>query len=510
MGRRNAVSLDPFWLWLGAAGVVRLIAALTRAHWTYPDAWFQTLEFAQILRGGGHYTYEVELHLRNLTLPTLLAPVLAFAQWVAPEWTRARLFGAQALSGLLSVGLLFAVRAVAEPKRFAHAAYAIAAVVPFWVAQSIEPSSENWAFSFFAWALWFLTRADRMSWAFAGFLVVGSAAIKYPAAALGVGFYLGVLRSMYRARLPWLGIGSAAGLIAFGLADWVFYGLPWESAIAYSEFNLLTRMGLERFGSQSARVYLSFLWDHWTKFLVPVTLAFFPLWKRSFAYAWARQSPWIWALVVYTAAHLLITHKEGRFLIPAEGLLLLAAALGVELIFNWRLWQRRLAWGLIAWTGLSLIWSLRGDWGKPEGQFFEIDAVSAQTWSRVCAVVTPRKMQSFLIPQRAEAVAVISRSGLSWNQKPECVGARDRVLLQLAPGMQTPASYRTLSTHWIETDASVLKRWPDQIVESPRVTAFVKSTRYPSLGAQGRDPLLARLGSTHSNRVCSSWCGGGR
>ncbi|MGK5086164.1 hypothetical protein WDW86_01285 [Bdellovibrionota bacterium FG-2] len=425
MGFMKKVS--PYWLWFAFAVLVRLVAATGNSRWNHPDEWFQTVEFANlILNGVGSFTSEVSLHMRNLSWPTLLGLPLGLARALGSDWVGARFYCVEIFTGLLDLGILWGfwqcLQALAREKDFPQVlkgwlpwAPALVLLPWFGPVDALRPSQEHLS----AIALWLALGALCRGWYFvAGVFCVAVGAFKYPAGTFSLGFFCTMSlrwlfkRDSLRFFLRYL-LGVAAGIFVFGLADWIFYGRPWESLWMYSLFNVFTDLSSRFFGAQSGTIYLDYLTGHWGGALAFVGIPVATLCLPGLWFGLKNLQPWALALIVYLLAHGSVPHKESRFIIPVEFLCVWAGIQGLIVLVSipvmrdmaesiWRnSWFRR----LINFTvGLSLLvngaFFVRGLWGErwiAQETFFEVNRHLREN-PGVCGVVSVRRPISLSLP----------------------------------------------------------------------------------------------------------------
>lgn len=394
--------------WFLLALTLRIIAAWTHASWHQPDEWFQTVEFGNLLANGFMtHSQEVELHLRNLSWPALLALPLWLARWLTPDWIHLRVFLVQLFTGLLDLAMLWGFWQCLSRFRLSRAwqHLALAIWILPWVMlnDSVRPSAEHLA-AVATWVCLGLLARGRLGWA--GFFCVMIAAMKYPAGLVSLGVAVSVLASEKsgrpRARFA---LGLAAGFLAGGAADWVVYGRPWESLWMYLQYNVASGASARAFGSQSVAVYFTFFRYRWFRSLLPLGLALAPAGAVGLARGLRRLEPWALGFAFYLIPHLVIAHKEGRFMAPIDGLWVFAAIPVLAEACSragarTRAWLRRLAVTTAVLNGVFLLGSLWGDTWKMNGTYFD------QSWLRrsfapdACAILTQRMPISVLYPWR--------------------------------------------------------------------------------------------------------------
>jgi len=134
---------------------------------------------------------------------------------------------------------------------------------------------------------------------------------------LVVAIWLG--RADLRARWLPMALGGLAPLLVFGVADWLYWGAPFSSYAAVLRIDLIDGKA-SVYGVEPPTYFFGQLADIWAGAL-PAMAALILLRARASAL-------WIVAALVIIAIHMLIPHKEYRFVLPAFACLALVAAMG--------------------------------------------------------------------------------------------------------------------------------------------------------------------------------------
>jgi hypothetical protein len=146
-------------------------------------------------------------------------------------------------------------------------------------------------------------------------------------------------------------LGAAVALALGGIIDWLTWGKPFSSAIAYVRFNLIEGKA-SAFGTEPMRYYPRTLWTStgWPIVLVAIGLLAAVLRARAL----------VAIVLVFVVAHVLIPHKELRFLVPVLPIALAASAVGVVALLD-RLSKLRFAkawpdvrWGIVGVASLAI------------------------------------------------------------------------------------------------------------------------------------------------------------
>jgi hypothetical protein len=437
------------WLWIFAGiFLARAFAATGYAGWRHPDEWFQTLEFAQLfLTGTATYSQEFGLHLRNTFLPLVLAAPLGLARLIDPGDVALRIWSVQIFMALLSLlgiwGFRETLRALKKDLPLATEAGATLtfALLFFQLRESFVTSNENASQIFWWWSMGLCARG-RWFWGF--FVALAVPAIRYPSGLLCVGPLLLLLPHLKTQWKPALqGIG--AGLVAFGLPDALFYGRPWESAYQYLLYNVFTGLSHQVFGSQTLSTYFEQFTRAWILPEEGIQSALYPVWAALFGVALirttiglAKREAWAWTALVYFAGHALSSHKEPRFMIPLQGLLLFGALLAA---IEWtpRLKPRTLQAARILGLALLLISSASTAWGerwKYNGSYLQVTP-HLRTHPQTCAVLTLRYPNSILFPEELRGAHPSPAFGRmefrTWNQSIEQSFRQSLVWQEIAP-----------------------------------------------------------------------------
>jgi hypothetical protein len=407
---------------------------------------------------------------------------------MAPGDVGARVFAVKATTAMLDLTLLFGwIRMLRDHQDWPVAARygaLLAFVLPsYWVAESVRPSSEHLSAIAFWWVLGFVSLGAIRPWALfgAGIALVLTAAFRYPSALLAVGVLMPLVWSMVKHRngkgLLMLGLGVLSGLVLGGGADWMIYGRPWESFWMYLVFNVFSGLSSETFGSQSAWVYVEYFQRMWGGLYLPVALAAVVFVPLGVLHALKRREPWPWALLLFVGGHLMVSHKEARFMAPVallvhwawlQGFATAAPALISHLPSGARL--KKVAWLTISLSiAASILMLLRALWGETWRATFNYLEL-AEVQGAHCAVVSVRMPTSVFLPwrdakrpvpepafgffpaPRHEASSQAARDGLLiWIQRlPDCRSPGDRFLLQV----QRPEEF------WVRKGCEILPTGP--------------------------------------------------
>lgn len=416
--------------------LTRLIFARSILSYHHPDEWYQTLEFAN--QWANHiqsFTPEVQFHLRNQTLPWIFSLFIKLSHFLNPTENESPLFryflikAFTAILDCLQILCFYKISTdwfpfLKKTKTILGSYLWFLVLFPALANDSIRTSQEHFSAMAFWFGVYFLAQGKRgliLSGLFLAFCAVFRPASGLFTAGAFFGFILWQFTQKTKSPLqPFLltlrlTIGIFLGLAAGGIADWVAYSRPYESFLQYLQYNVLTPIGAELFGVQSATIYLQ-----WFKILLPQGLHFFGfIWAAlvialalGFVYQTVKgrreastslsriparelitSSPTFLVVLLsslfYLLGHLWIGHKEPRFLNP----LFLSASLLFYLPFHT---HRHLKTLLLIPCSLVFIVFLWGDRLRLNDRYFEI-AKWVKEEPHVCAVITQRRPITFLM-----------------------------------------------------------------------------------------------------------------
>lgn len=438
---------------------------MTHSHWFHPDEWCQTFEPANIIAHGfGVHSQEIGLHLRNLTWPVLLAGILKITHLLWPSSIDLRVFGVNALSGILDLLILWGWAQLLKhdliagqfSSKIKNWSFALLLLPWFSIYEAVSPRAEHLSEIAF-WAT--LGCLANGFWLLAGLASVAIAAFRYPSVLLTATIFCFVLIQFRSNFLRFL-VGVLLGAVVFGAADAAIYGRPWESFWMYLQYNLFTGSGTQVFGKKGIGEYLEIFSWNWRTYPILLPLGF-TLLLASLRGIWEgirRIQLWALCLVVYMIGHVLVPHKEGRFMIPVETLLLWAAFLGIGLLAKQktRFLERKvefqkyfpiktlkLAFGISLVANCFLfLHALRADLWKAHGTYRELGSHLAST-PHFCAVLAAGEVSSIMMPftdsrlapspafgalsleKDRKGYSEMRNSGIIWSERaPDCGAAQ--------------------------------------------------------------------------------------
>lgn len=312
-------------LLLALALLVRLAAIVAFPSLHHPDENFQLFEQAhRIAFGYGVVPWEFREGIRSPILPYFLAGVFWLGDRIVggPE---GYLLLARVVLAALS---LIAVAAVYRMGRRTSPTHAVIAglVAATWfelVYFAGRPLTEAVATIFLITALSFAS-LPPVQLGFRRLVAIGFCLalalmlrVHLAPGLLVAAVWLG--RRDLRGRWLPMTLGGLAPLVAFGLADWLYWGTPFSSYAAALRVDLIDSKA-SSFGVSPADFYFGQLAALWAGAL-PVMAALILVRLRASAL-------WIAVALVIIASHMAIPHKEYRFVFPAFACLALVAAMG--------------------------------------------------------------------------------------------------------------------------------------------------------------------------------------
>jgi hypothetical protein len=319
--------LDPLAVSLGVALVIRVSVALSFPNVYAPDEVFQFLEQAhRLVFGQGIVPWEFQVGLRSWLIPLLLAGPMALAHLFVPN----PIFGLMVIRVLLCVASLSIVWCATKwGERFYGRQGALIAGLfsAFWPdlwLMAPHPLEEVLSADVLVPAVYLVeisrhgTNARQVAWA--GLLLGITFSLREqlaPTIAV-VGIFL-CARDVKRwcIAVP----VAAIPVLCVGMLDWLTWGQPFRSFWLNPYLNVVLGVAKQDFGTSPSTFYLFMLVVDW-------------LWALPFmiylAWQGGRRLPVAaTAAVVTLIVHSMIAHKEFRFILPAIGLIVPLAGVGI-------------------------------------------------------------------------------------------------------------------------------------------------------------------------------------
>jgi phosphatidylinositol glycan class B len=332
-------------IWL--AGIAFALVAYFSQGYHHFDEHFQVLEFAWFKLGFTQITdlaWEYEARIRPTIQPSMAVVMYKGLSFFGVTSPFALALSLRILSGLLafiSIHMLFKLYKPTFSERCISRLFLFFSFfLWFMMYNSLRFSSENWAAIFFVFG--FVRYMQFKSTSFLNYLGIGVlfglAFLFRFQTALMFGGLMAWMLIVKREKLTSLlamafGIGSSVGL-GFLIDRW-FYGEWTNTAWNYFAWNILDDRA-SSFGTHPWYDYfLTFFLEGMPPVSLVVILAVLTL------VIFQRKNPLVWIVVPFVLVHMLIGHKELRFMFPLATLVPIILVQGIEF------WNNKLSKGLI-------------------------------------------------------------------------------------------------------------------------------------------------------------------
>lgn len=346
----DAAPIDPIpgkrilWTYASIALVIHLITAWNSTGYHHADEHFQLLEFASYKADPAHtpensLAWEFNSRIRpglQVAFAWIIIKTTEVAGASDPFVVAAILRILSALLTLLALALTYKASIPLLKDRMGHHFFlGCATLLWFMPYLGVRFSSENWGGAFFFIALgWLLVRPKRnLAWISIGSLLGCAFAFRFQTGFLiaGLALWLLIERAAWRERSTYfmlIGFAISSGLSI--LADHWLYGEWTITAWNYARVNVVEDMA-SQFGTSPWYYYFIQVLERAYPIMGTLVIASVLLfwWKY-------RNHPITWASVLFVLAHILVPHKELRFLFPLIFMLPLAfALLAQEIGYTW-------------------------------------------------------------------------------------------------------------------------------------------------------------------------------
>jgi phosphatidylinositol glycan class B len=307
------------------ATVLRAVLAYSDHSVFWPDEIHQSLEQAhRAAFGYGLLSWEFRDGARSWLFPGIIAAIWKLAAGVGIESSLTLVLLARLLMVSASVMAIWFAAKLATQVSGPIAGLAVAVIMatfPPSVVFSYRAMSETASAPLIALGAWFLfRRSNPVAW-LAGLAIALGCLFRYQNLLFAIVFAIGLLlQRRARHAVLFCSAGVAVALVG-GLLDWVTWGRPFHSLIAYVDFNLIIG-GASDFGVEPFWYYARVLWSS----AGPLSLALL----ACFAIGMTAEPILAAAVAVYVVAHCVLPHKELRFLVPSFPLFALVAGIGVQ------------------------------------------------------------------------------------------------------------------------------------------------------------------------------------
>jgi GPI mannosyltransferase 3 len=366
-----------YWSLLVLAGAAALRAWLAWYDHSvfWPDEIHQSLEQAhRAVFGYGFLSWEFRDGARNWLFPGSIAGLWKVASLLGVDSSIALITLARLVLVTSSVAAIWWAAKLASASggaRAALAAIVALAAFPPSVAFAYRAMSETASAPLIVLGAWCLSKNTSRGAMLAGLSIGAACLLRYQNVLFAFIFAAALLlQRQWRQAFALCGLGAVIAMLG-GLLDWVTWGRPFHSLIAYIDFNLVMG-GASTFGVEPFSFYATSMWSSVGP-LLPVLVAFFCI--------GAYFAPVLGAAVLaYVLAHSVLPHKEFRFLVPCLPLFATVVGIGVERVL------RRVPFPRIAGAAASVGVTLAFGFGllhltyADMGQYTGTDRATLSVW----------------------------------------------------------------------------------------------------------------------------------
>jgi len=354
------------WKLILSIGAIPAIVAVLQLGRIHPDEVYQWLEPSFYrAHAYGVLSWEWSQGIRNWAVPIFFGWLLKLCAALGISNPRIYRAVLEVPQYVLHVAMLASVFRYTERRIGGRGAAWVIALVGLSAPVVVfagRTMGESFSAAFLVVALEALDRPPARSTAFLGGVMLGLAVVVRYASGIEVAAAIAYLAIQARWRpLAFALLGGLVVLAGLCALDWLTWGRPAHSMLAYLQFNVLSSGAAARFGAAPAWFYL------------PVLARTVPIWVwAGLAVAIAGQRPPIpmplfcglWSVAALSA----VAHKEERFIYPALVLAALAAAPGLVQAVQLagprhRFWiaLSSLATNAVGFSFPGELWAQRGD-----------------------------------------------------------------------------------------------------------------------------------------------------
>lgn len=329
--QQKSFSVEPsyafwyLWMFLAIGLLLRIVVFLLFPSIYYPDEIFQSQEAAHRLAfGTGVITWEYRLGVRSWVLPTLIAGIMKCTAWLS-SGSSGYIFGVCLFFSLLALTVIWF--SFSWCRQYLGMQYALLAgfTTAIWyelINFGPRTLNELVAGNLLLPAIYLGSlkqhQAPESKWRL---LLIGlllgltvSLRIQFGPAVLLAGLWI-MFRDWKTRALP-VTTGILVVVLIFGFVDFITWSYPFYSYYSYISINLLHHQA-DRWGTEP-----------WCYFFLKLLIHTGPM--AMFAIVGIRRAPILgWICLAVMLPHLLIGHKEYRFIYPVLPLLLTLAAIGL-------------------------------------------------------------------------------------------------------------------------------------------------------------------------------------
>jgi len=338
-------------------GLVTVITAWFSDVFYFPDEHFQVLEFMAHKMGvtpASALPWEFQQRIRPWFQPAVYYAIAQPLRSLGLTDMFTLSFVLRLLTGLFSLGALAAFARALLPtlngddqKRFFIRYLPLFGFLPYLF---VRTASETFSAAFIALALAAMLNDQSVRrMALAGLLCGFAFESRYQAALMGLGLFAWAA-VIPRTRIPALAAFIGGGLVALAigtLCDRWGYGAWVFPPFDYFNVNIVQGVAAKTFGREPVFAYLYLLpATAFFAITLVVMFAMFAMWVRNYRHAVT------WASLPFVLLHVLVAHKEARFLFPLAILATSFPVLGFASLP--RIWSWRNGWAAKTITAMSL------------------------------------------------------------------------------------------------------------------------------------------------------------
>ncbi|MBZ4192660.1 hypothetical protein [Niabella beijingensis] len=338
--------------------ILYIIASFTLVGYYHPDEHFQILEFAQAKMGRldrSGMAWEFHYAMRPSLQPWMVVGLQKVIGYSNPYTTALVLRLATALLSLWAILRFIRVVRPAFKGKWLIAFVLMSFLIWYLPYLNVRFSSETWSGLFFLLGLSYVAGAEKLSRVqalFCGLLLGIAFLCRYQVAIMIIGLLLwSVIIKKERISNILLVIAGCTFIAAIGVVmDYYFYGYWTLSVWNYYNMNIVHDRA-SAFGTTDSFSFLMQVIDAMT---IPVGAVV--LFTLLLIIIYRPRSFIVWIIMPFLVIHLIIPHKEVRFLFPLVNLTAYTIILGAQIIrertknINLRPRQSEVAKGVFAAT----------------------------------------------------------------------------------------------------------------------------------------------------------------
>jgi GPI mannosyltransferase 3 len=306
-----------------AAAIPRIALAVEDHGIFWPDEIFQSLEQAhRVVFGYGFIPWEFQEGARSWLFPGMFVLLWRVAGGVGVHSAIALVVLAKLLMVALALVGVYATIRIAERLGGATAgalAGLLAATFPASLIFGHRCMAEMASGPVLAVAVLLWLDGDRRRMLLAGLVASSAIFLRYQNGLVTIGLLVALLVSARRREALAFVVGGAVGLLGGEILDWITWGAPFHSLLAYLRYN----MGRSAtYGVSSWSYYLGTAWSSTGVSLLAIVVGLIAAWHRARAL--------VVVAVGFVVVHSFVPHKEYRFLMPVVPLVLAVSAVGLQ------------------------------------------------------------------------------------------------------------------------------------------------------------------------------------